>query len=155
FNAAGLSDQTLETLGFNPNEIREHAADEGQVRRYVVNGDPLTFAQQDLRGLKPPPAVGHELRVDPASPDNPIGLHGGGGEGASCVVTLRSAAQGKVDVHHPATGPPGCDRLGGASAQGAPLFGSGVRCNREPDGFPVLGQAAAALIDTAGDVVGG
>jgi len=101
FNAAGLSDQTLETLGFNPNEVREHAADEGQVRRYVVNGDPLTFAQQDLRGLKPPPAVGHELRVDPASPDNPIGLHGGGGEGASYVEAIRPDAHGNVDVHDP------------------------------------------------------
>ncbi len=155
FNAAGLSDQTLETLGFNPNEVREHAADEGQVRRYVVNGDPLTFAQQDLRGLKPPPAVGHELRVDPASPDNPIGLHGGGGEGASYVEAVRPDAHGNVDVHDPASSPTGFDRLGGAVAQGADLFGNGVRFNLDQDGFPILGQMADALIDTAGDVLGG
>src|SRR3546814_2651561 len=42
FNAAGLSNETLRDLGLNPNAARSELADSGQVRRYVVNGDPLT-----------------------------------------------------------------------------------------------------------------
>lgn len=97
FNAAGLSDRTLESLGFNPNAVRESAADSGQLRRYIVNGDPLNAAQQDLPllpvlGMSPPNAVGHELRIDPPAGVGRFdlgALHGGGGDGASYVEALR------------------------------------------------------------------
>ena len=62
FNAAGLSNETLRDLGLNPNAARSELADSGQVRRYVVNGDPLTLAQQDVPALPipfaPPPRPG-------------------------------------------------------------------------------------------------
>ena len=61
FNAAGLSDQTLRSLNFTPNGAREYAA-EGLVRRYNVENDILTGAQQGVSPL--PDAVGHELRLD-------------------------------------------------------------------------------------------
>lgn len=155
FNASGLSDQTLESLGFNPNEVREQAADDGQLRRYVVNGDPLTFGQQNLPLLSPPNAVGHELRVDPASPDNPIGLHGGGGGNASYVEAVRPDGNGDVAVHDPSNSPTGFDKAGNIVALGADLFGNGVRFNLDQDGFPILGQAADAVIDAGGELLGG
>src|SRR3546814_6477754 len=70
FNAAGLSNETLESLGFNPNAVRDSVSDSGQLRRYIVNGDPLNAAQQDIPilpilNMSPPNALGHELRVDP------------------------------------------------------------------------------------------
>lgn len=61
FNAAGLSDESLRSLGFTPNGAREVAAD-GLVRRYNVENDILTGAQQN--GMPLPDAVGHELRLD-------------------------------------------------------------------------------------------
>src|SRR3546814_12797552 len=36
FNAAGLSNETLESLGFNPNAVRDSVSDSGQLRRYIV-----------------------------------------------------------------------------------------------------------------------
>src|SRR3546814_1384741 len=48
FNAAGLSNETLESLGFNPNAVRDSVSDSGQLRRYIVNGDPLNAAQQQI-----------------------------------------------------------------------------------------------------------
>src|SRR5690606_27504360 len=110
FNAAGLSDQTLEARGFNPNAVREDAADSGQLRRYIVNGDPLNGAQQDiplipLVNMSPPNAVGHELRIDPPAGMGAldlIGLHGGGGDGSSYVEALRQNS-----AYDPATRPTG------------------------------------------------
>lgn len=61
FNAAGLSDETLRSLNFSPNGAREYAAD-GLVRRYNVQNDILTGAQQGVSPL--PDAVGTELRLD-------------------------------------------------------------------------------------------
>lgn len=61
FNAAGLSDETLRSLHYTPNGAREYAA-EGLVRRYNVENDILTGAQQGVSPL--PDAVGHELRLD-------------------------------------------------------------------------------------------
>ncbi|MBC7991394.1 MAG: DUF2974 domain-containing protein [Luteimonas sp.] len=61
FNAAGLSDETLRSLNFTPNGAREVAAD-GLVRRYNVQNDILTGAQQGVSPL--PDAVGYELRLD-------------------------------------------------------------------------------------------
>ena len=98
FNAAGVSNETMRSLGLNPNGTRDQVADSGQVRRYVVNGDPLTLAQQDLPvlpipfvpPLSPPNAVGHELRVQaPAGTTPIIGAHGGSGDGTTYVEALK------------------------------------------------------------------
>ncbi len=98
FNAAGLSNETLRDLGLNPNAARDQVADSGQVRRYVVDGDPLTLAQQDvpalpipgLPPLSPPNAVGHELRIQaPAGTTPIIGAHGGSGDGTTYVEALK------------------------------------------------------------------
>ena len=91
FNAAGLSDNTLRSLGFtSPNAIRSELADSGQIRRYNVAGELLTSLQQQVvSGM--PNAVGHELRVSgPPGEINPITLHGGGGDGQAYVESLRS-----------------------------------------------------------------
>src|SRR3546814_2796516 len=69
-----------------------------QVRRYVVNGDPLTLAQQDVPALpipfapplSPPDAVGHELRIQaPAGTTPIIGAHGGSGDNTTYVEALK------------------------------------------------------------------
>lgn len=89
FNSAGLSDKTLRDLGFtNPNAARADLAGNGQIRRYNVQSELLTNLQQ---GTMLPDAVGHELRVAKPDPseNNPITLHGGGGDGASYVEALR------------------------------------------------------------------
>lgn len=89
FNAAGLSDDTIRQFGFSPNAARDKLADSGQIRRYVVDGDILTAAQQDIPAIpvpipgmsgallhSPPNAVGHELRIAaPAGVDTPWGAH--------------------------------------------------------------------------------
>lgn len=99
FNSAGLSNQTLRDLGFNPNAAREDLADSGQVRRYVVDSDPLTLAQQGLPAIpvpglgpiSPPNAVGHELDVALPPGMTPIlGAHGGSGDNTSYVEALRT-----------------------------------------------------------------
>lgn len=100
FNSAGLSNGTLRELGFNPNAVRAEAADSGQIRRYTVDSDPLTLAQQDVPAipvpftpltLSPPNAVGHELRIALPEGTTPIiGAHGGSGDGTSYVEALRT-----------------------------------------------------------------
>ena len=105
FNSSGLSNNTLAGLGFNPNAARGEIADSGQIRRYVVDGDPLTLAQQDLPiavlPISPPNAVGTELRVAPPEGMgrfDMLGLHGGGGDNPSYVEALRQhEAQAPVD----------------------------------------------------------
>lgn len=102
FNSAGLSNETLRTLGFNPNAARDSVADSGQVRRYITNGDPLSAAQQDIPALpipvpgavvplSPPDAVGHELRVSLPDGVTPLGIaaHGGSGDHTSYVDALK------------------------------------------------------------------
>ncbi len=97
FNASGLSNNTLATLGFNPNGVRSDLADSGQIRRYVVDGDPLTAVQQDvpmlpILSVSPADAVGHELRIDPPAGMSRLdlaGLHGGGADHPSYVEALR------------------------------------------------------------------
>ncbi len=89
FNAAGLSDNSLRSLGFaSPNAVRSELADSGQIRRYNVAGELLTNAQQ---GTALPDAVGHELRIAPPARGgrDPVTLHGGGGDGSSYVEALR------------------------------------------------------------------
>lgn len=61
FNAAGLSDETLRSLGFTPNGAREYAAD-GLVRRYSVENDILTGAQSGVSPL--PEAVGTQFQLE-------------------------------------------------------------------------------------------
>lgn len=92
FNAAGLSDDTLSELGFSPNAARENVADSGQVRRYIVETDPLNTVQQDVPVLNgAPDAVGSELRIAlPAGMTPFIDGHGGSGDGTSYVEALRS-----------------------------------------------------------------
>lgn len=105
FNAAGLSNDTIRALGFSPNAVREQAADSGQIRRYVVDGEPLTLAQQDIPiipilGMSPPNAVGHELRIDPpAGVTGLVAKHGGGGDNTSYVAALQqNSAREPVDL---------------------------------------------------------
>lgn len=100
FNAAGLSDNTLRDLGFaSANEAREILANNGQIRRYNVAGEPLTAAQQMAGVGALPEAVGHELRVAP--PAGCTNLHGGGGDGQSYVESLRQ----RQPIHRPGGAP--------------------------------------------------
>ncbi|MBJ6979797.1 DUF2974 domain-containing protein [Luteimonas sp. MC1895] len=157
FNAAGISDQTLESLGFNPNAVRDDAADSGQLRRYIVNGDPLNAAQQDvplipLLNMSPPNAVGHELRIDPPAGMGGLGdlaaLHGGGGDGASYVDALSQNT-----AYDPATRPTLSEQAGSAVNGG--LNGLGDLANRvlTAGGEPALGWAVDGLLDAGGDVL--
>ena len=101
FNSSGLSNDTLEDLGFNPNAVRSETADSGQIRRYVVNYEPLNTVQQDVPILNmAPDAVGREFRVDIPDGISPFDLaatHGGGGDGASYVEALRSETPYRPD----------------------------------------------------------
>ncbi|MBT2747225.1 MULTISPECIES: Mbeg1-like protein [unclassified Lysobacter] len=77
FNAAGLSNDTLRDLGFTPHDARSQAED-GQIRRYNVDGDPLTGAQQGVELINGmPDAVGYELNLaHPGGWANPLTAHG-------------------------------------------------------------------------------
>lgn len=71
YDAAGVHDATFERLGLDPGAARQQAED-GQVRRYNVAGDPLTAAQEDvplLNGI--PDAPGHEITLDDPLPPIP------------------------------------------------------------------------------------
>lgn len=61
FNAAGLSDETIRSLGLVPDVARAEAQ-QGQIRRYNVENDILTGVQQN--GMPLPDALGAELRID-------------------------------------------------------------------------------------------
>lgn len=157
FNAAGLSDQTLESLGFNPNAVREHAADSGQLRRYIVNGDPLNAAQQDIPlipilNMSPPNAVGHELRIDPPAGMGGLGdlvdLHGGGGDGASYVDALRQNT-----AYDPATRATLPEQAGGLVNTGLDRLGDVANGLLTAGGEPLLGTAADWLLDKGGDLL--
>jgi len=68
FNAAGVHDRTIEGLGLDPATARADAAD-GQIRRYNVDGEALTKAQQDIWVVNNiPDAPGHEIVLDDPSP---------------------------------------------------------------------------------------
>lgn len=99
FNAAGPSNDTLRDLGFSPNETRAELEDSGQIRHYIVDGDPLNLAQSGIPALpipvvgplSPPDAVGHTLRIELPEGMRPlIDSHGGGGDGTSYVEALRT-----------------------------------------------------------------
>ena len=81
FDASGVSDKTIERLWLDPSAARANAQ-AVQIRRYHVEGDPLTAAQEDTPGLKNimPDAPGYEITLKdplpkPQKPDftwNPI-----------------------------------------------------------------------------------
>ncbi len=157
FNASGLSDQTLESLGFNPNAVRESAAESGQLRRYIVNGDPLNAAQQDvpiipILGMSPPNAVGHELRIDPPAGMGGLGdlaaLHGGGGDGASYVDALRQNS-----AYDPATRPTLPEQAGSLVNDGLDGLGDLANDLLSAGGRPGLGWAVDGLLDAGGNVL--
>jgi len=65
FDASGVHDKTLERLGLDPGAAKAEA-ENGLIRRYHVDGDPLTAAQEDtpiLSGIMPD-APGHEITLD-------------------------------------------------------------------------------------------
>lgn len=69
FNAAGLHDNTMRELGLPPSEGRAIAED-GLVRGYVVDGEVVTYLQEDHWQTAPfaPDAVGHKIELaDPHS----------------------------------------------------------------------------------------
>lgn len=158
FNAAGLSNGTLRDLGFNPNGIREQAADSGQVRRYSLNSDPLTLAQQDLPAIpipftpltiSPPNAVGHELRIALPEGTTPvIGAHGGSGDGTSYVEALRTRTP--YDATNPGLvsntiqnlGEFEFNTLGSLIAGGSKIVGDGVNIAKQT-GAEIVGDARA------------
>lgn len=152
FNAAGLSNQTLRDLGFNPNAVRDQVADSGQIRRYVVDGDPLTLAQQDLP-IVPligslPNAVGHELRIAaPAGTIPVIGAHGGSGDHTTYVDALKQHSP-----YMPA-GPYGNDRaLASNTIQNLGELNFNVLSSAVQAGAQTYDAASGAIRDTAGDI---
>ena len=168
FNASGLSNNTLESLGFNPNAVRESAAESGQIRRYAINGDQLTAAQEDVPLLpivgSPPDAVGHALRIDPPPGTGFAGLHGGGGPDAVYVEAFNHATP-----TDPSLGPSGGQLLGGhvdagsdaagnALARGMDALGDQLRSGpgATPQGWVVgsLLNGASVVVDHGSDLVG-
>ncbi|MCD9028000.1 alpha/beta hydrolase [Luteimonas sp. BDR2-5] len=68
FNASGVHDKTIERLGLDPATAKADAAD-GQIRRYNVDGEALTKAQQDIWVVNNlPDAPGHEIVLDDPAP---------------------------------------------------------------------------------------
>lgn len=68
FNASGVHDRTIEGMGLDPATAKADAAD-GQIRRYNVDGEALTKAQQDIWVVNNiPDAPGHEIVLDDPSP---------------------------------------------------------------------------------------
>lgn len=65
FDASGVHDNTMEQFGLDPAQAKQDA-ENGLIRRYNVDGDPLTAAQEDtpiLSGIMPD-APGHEITLD-------------------------------------------------------------------------------------------
>lgn len=149
FNSAGLSNGTLRTLGFNPNAVRDQVADSGQVRRYTVNSDPLTLAQQDIPALpivgSPPNAVGHELRIALPEGTKPIiGAHGGSGDGTSYVEALRTRTP--YDATNPGLLPNTVQNLGEFEFNTLGSLIGGVK-NVVSDGIGVVKNTAGEIRD--------
>lgn len=168
FNSSGLSNETLESLGFSPNAVRDSVADSGQVRRYAVNGDQLTGAQEDIPLLpivgSPPEAVGHALRIDPPPGTGFGDLHGGGGPDAVYVEAFNHAAP-----TDPALGPSGGDVLGGLANTGIDTAGDALATGMDalgdqlrtgpgttPQSWVVgsLLNGASVLVDHGSDALG-
>lgn len=154
FNSAGLSNETLRNLGFNPNAVRDEVSDSGQVRRYTVNSDPLTLAQQDIPSIpipftpltiSPPNAVGHELRIALPEGTKPvIGAHGGSGDGTSYVEALRTRTP--YDASNPGLLPNTVQNLGEFEFNTIGSVIGGVK-NVVSDGIGVVKNTAGEIRD--------
>jgi hypothetical protein len=73
FNSAGLHNDTIDSLGMNPEKVRQAMEHNGQIRRYAIDHEILTTLQEKAlltRGLLPD-AIGHKIEL----PD-PHPLHG-------------------------------------------------------------------------------
>lgn len=72
FNAAGLSDATIEQLthGADAGTIRDLYAQNGEIRRYQVEGEILTRLQEEtpLASNLMPDAIGADIHLEPAEP---------------------------------------------------------------------------------------
>lgn len=70
FNAAGLHDNTLERLNFNPDPVRQELEQGNLIRRYAVDHEILTTLQERsllTRGLLPD-AVGRKIELPDPNP---------------------------------------------------------------------------------------
>src|SRR3546814_5477716 len=139
-------------LPIYPNAVRDSVSDSGQLRRYIVNGDPLNAAQQDIPilpilNMSPPNALGHELRVDPPAGTgfDLAALHGGGGDGASYVDALAENTP-----YDPANRPTAPERAGAAANEGLAVLGDDAG-NLISD----IGHGADRLLDATGSVLPG
>lgn len=70
FNSAGLHDNTIEWLDFDPKAVRRELADNGQIRRYAVDGEILTSLQEErlLTRALLPDAIGHKIELPDPEP---------------------------------------------------------------------------------------
>lgn len=135
FNASGLSDQTMRDLGFTPNGAREIAAD-GQIRRYNVENDILTGAQQ---GSALPDAIGYELRLDNTYLiKDPIRAH-------MMDAVLRGLEHGNVTPVETSPAERAMHRPGEAALD---LAGNVLR-----EGGGLVGDTASNIGELAGDVL--
>lgn len=72
FNAAGIHDRTLSRNGLDPEATRA-AAGNGLVRRYVVEGEVLNYAQDNgLTSYVMPTSLGHEIPLADPDPLNVV-----------------------------------------------------------------------------------
>ena len=76
FNAAGINGNTLSRYGVSLDQASD-AAGNGQIRRYNVENDILTNAQQGgLSGLALPDAIGYEITLEnPNTIEDPVRAH--------------------------------------------------------------------------------
>ena len=174
FNASGLSNETLKDLGFSPNAARAEMAETGQVRRYAVNGDPLTLAQEDVPLIplvgSPPEAIGAPLRIDAPEGTGFVDRHGGGGDNASYVEAFDHAVpyapsdRASLPQRLGEQANSGIDGFGEAAGQRLDQAGQALRDSwlvTGPQGYATgwvlsgAGTAVERVSDVVGDVVGG
>lgn len=70
FNSAGLHDNSIERLDFDPEAVRRELANNGQIRRYAVDGEILTSLQEErlLTRYLLPDAIGHKIELPDPEP---------------------------------------------------------------------------------------
>lgn len=98
FNAAGVSNETMRSLGYvNPNDVRAAYAQNGLIRSYAVAGDPLTTV--DERGGAPQigaswtlPITQQGLSSQDGSAAGLLALHGGSGANQQYVDGFNGGA---------------------------------------------------------------
>ncbi|WP_394841400.1 DUF2974 domain-containing protein [Pendulispora brunnea] len=69
FNASGVNDKTIQRLDLDPDAVRQQA-ENGQIRRYAVDGEILTNLQEKniaTRGIMPD-ALGHKITLPDPQP---------------------------------------------------------------------------------------